>query len=89
MMLSALLVSALVLAAGPPLVAHAQPPVRGFASVPDPLGGRPRTEIIVISPPPTMPGQTIILTPKPGGGNSVTVCSPVVGVGIMCTGPGK
>jgi len=77
------MLTALLLAA-PLVVAQAHPPTRTYAVVPDPPAGRTRTEIILITPAPTTPGQTIIIT-SPGRG--VTVCSPVVGVGIMCTGP--
>jgi len=76
-----------LLLAAPLLLAQAAPPPRGAVSIPDPPRGRTRTEIIIISPAPTLPGGTIIIT-QPGRAG-VTVCSVVVGVGIMCTGPGK
>jgi hypothetical protein len=85
---AAAMLTALLLASSL-LIAQAQPPPRGYAAVPDPPPGRTRTEIILITPAPTMTGQTIILTPRPHGGRGVTVCSEVVAVGGMCTGPGK
>lgn len=65
-----------------PTVALAQPP--SYGSVPTP---KPRTEVIVISPPPLepRPGQMLILRSRPDGTTRVTVCSWLQGVGLLCT----
>lgn len=69
----------------PLLLAQATPPVRGYTSVPDPPR-RGRTEVIIVSPPPSpmTPGQTIILERDRAGRLRVTVCGWTAGV-LLCT----
>lgn len=68
-----------------PFSALAQPHADHYGAVP--ATPKTRTEVITILPPPTVPtpGPTIILRTRPDGRTTVTVCSVVAGVSVLCT----